>query len=332
MIEHVIELNTADFSSFERIHQVLNFDSLFHFDTHPFLDCRLPHSNPLILSHPLTPVNTILALFQRFSENNSGTTIAPKLLPDASWLRCGAVGMPQMMTVTTPVDPGRRFQLMAKAVAPMMSAEVRGRVGGVIFNTWRGLATVKIFKSPTNPRSTRQLAARAILTAQSQAWAALTAVQRAAWNTYAAAHVTSDWSSKSLRLTGQNWFVACNARIQICGGTPITDPPATVAPANPTAVVAGYTAGPPKLLTATWTTPSSATLFVALKIQGPKGQGVTPRFEGAYIIASIASNTTHPYTMISGAIPGKYGLWVYVIDKVTGLASEPIYSEVTVAT
>jgi hypothetical protein len=96
-------------------------------------------------------------------------------------------------------------------------------------------------------------------------------------------------------------------------------------------VVAGYTAGPPKLLTITWTTPASATIYVFIKVRGPVGQGVTPRFEGAYISAAIASNTAHPYTLISGATPGKYGIWVYAVDKTTGLASEPIYSEITVA-
>lgn len=59
---------------------------------------------------------------------------------------------------------------MAKVTLPLMSAEARGKVGGLIYNTWRGNSTVKIKKAPAQPRTARQLLIRAFATTCSRAW------------------------------------------------------------------------------------------------------------------------------------------------------------------
>lgn len=219
---------------------------------------------------------------------------------------------------------------MAKVVSPLMSVEARGKVAGIIYNTWRGLNTVKAFASPANPQTAAQLQARGYLQTYTSLWAGLTAVQRTSWTEYSSAHLLTDWTGKTKRLTGQNWYIGCNCRIARCGAAAITDPPAAAAPGAPTAVVASYTAGPPKLLKVTWTTPSSATVFVFIYVTGPHSAGRNPEINTASISAAIASNTAHPYTLITGATVGRYTCWVVAVDSVTGLASQPVSSAIDV--
>lgn len=211
---------------------------------------------------------------------------------------------------------------MAKLVMPAMSVEARGKMGGLVYNTWRGIATVKAFKSPTQPKTEAQLAARARMSTYSQAWAGLTTVERDAWETYAESHLQTDWTGKSLRLTSQNWYVGCNCRIALVGGTAITSPPSAAAPAMPTGVAMSFVSGSPGTIKIAWTAPTVATDFIVCYLEGPISAGRTPRKEMASIIGTWAASTTSPHTIVSSPTSGTYAAWVGVIDSLTGLASQ----------
>jgi hypothetical protein len=218
---------------------------------------------------------------------------------------------------------------MAKVVSPLMSIEARGKVGGLIFNTWRGLNTVKSFKSPVQPNTALQLAAKARLQTESQAWASLTAAQRTAWNQYAQDHILTDWTGKTKRLSGQNWFIACNCRLLLAGQAAITAPPAVPAPAAVVGFALSYDGAVTHKIQATWTSPIAAGVKLFIYAVGPLGAGRTPKIERAHIVQTPLSNVSTPLTIIDNSVAGKYGGWAVAVDIATGLASEPVFSEVT---
>lgn len=104
---------------------------------------------------------------------------------------------------------------MAKVSNPLHSSEARGAVGAQVYNTWRGLHIVKTRSGPTITQSADQLALRAITAQYSQRWATLTDSQRNAWSSFANSHPDTDWTGHPKRLSGFNWFIRINVRLQL---------------------------------------------------------------------------------------------------------------------
>ena len=101
---------------------------------------------------------------------------------------------------------------MAKVTGPLNSVEARGRVGALVYNTWRGLHTVKIHTDPATQFSDAQVYIRSLTAYCIGEWQGLSEVQYAAWRKYAEEHPDPDWSGSKKRLTGFNWFIRINVR------------------------------------------------------------------------------------------------------------------------
>jgi hypothetical protein len=114
---------------------------------------------------------------------------------------------------------------MAKVTGPLHSSEARGSLGTLTYNTWRGIATVKIRKGPAKEFTDDQKAVRALTKLCTISWKAITDAQRAAWNNYATTHQDCDWQGNPIRLTGYNWYVRINVRRQLVGGAISVTPP-----------------------------------------------------------------------------------------------------------
>lgn len=85
---------------------------------------------------------------------------------------------------------------MAGVRAPLFGLDASGSIGDAItFSKWKGRAYVRIKATPSNPSSPGQVATRAMMTFQTQAWAALSAAQKAAWETLAAAENYSPFNA-----------------------------------------------------------------------------------------------------------------------------------------
>jgi hypothetical protein len=216
---------------------------------------------------------------------------------------------------------------LAKVILPLMSQAARGKSGPLVYNQWRSLNTVKMLKSPVQPRTAAQLAARALLAAASSSWAALTADQRAAWQQYAIDHLESDWTGASKRLTAQNWYIRCHVRAALVSGATVTDPPTASAPAAITGLAFTNSGGHGTALSMAWATPTSSGDTLLVYRCGPISLGRIPRIEQASILAKVTAETTSPHTVIASAVAGRYGFWVVVIAEATGLASQPVYAE-----
>lgn len=113
---------------------------------------------------------------------------------------------------------------MAIVTWPLSSGEARGRVGDLIYNTWRGRSYVKAYTLPQILFSDAQIAARAITTLCTTRWHAITDAQRNAWEAYAVGHPLPSWTGTPKRLTGYNWFIKlnwfCQARLAAINDDP----------------------------------------------------------------------------------------------------------------
>lgn len=209
---------------------------------------------------------------------------------------------------------------MAKVIGPLHSSEARGRVGGLIFNTWRGSATVKAKHAPAQPGGAAQLQMRANASMLARYWGSiLDAVDRATWTAYAVAHVLTDWTGSTKRLTGLNWFLACSARLLMNDEAIVHTAPLVAAPDPPTGVTA---VGGSSQITLSWDTPTTAPLIVWFYIQGPRSPGRIPTRARAKFRGNITGDDLT--FVISGLTPGTHDIWVAVMDSVTGLVSTEI--------
>jgi hypothetical protein len=213
---------------------------------------------------------------------------------------------------------------MAKVINPLMSTEARGRVGGLIANTWRGISYLKAFCSPAQPRTQRQLQMRAWNAMLMRKWQSLTPTNRTNWNDYAVNHPDIDWTGNQKRLTGLNWYLRCNIRLLDLAKPVIADPPTTPAPdAVLGLAVAGTTAG----ITISYTTAADTTLSTDIRRVGPHSAGKQAKIEQAKHISyqgiEIGLITE------SGLLPGRYTAFVRVIDEDNGLASPDLSGSAT---
>jgi hypothetical protein len=187
-------------------------------------------------------------------------------------------------------------------------------MGGLVYNSWRGFATVKAKHAPAQPRTVLQLAVRAVAITCARAWQSL--ADPTAWNDYAAAHLLVDWTNSPKRLTGANWYVMLTTRLLRLGISPVVTPPVPAAPDAPT----GYTAvGAAGQITFDWAAPSAHTNSVELWWDGPhsagrKGSFPRARYQGA------------PWgdeggLIISGLQPGRYTTYARVVSRTDGQVS-----------
>lgn len=207
---------------------------------------------------------------------------------------------------------------MPKVKNPLFSQEARGGVAGLVYNTWRGINTVKTNTSPTGQGTVKRLAAQAKISAVSKLWATLTDVQRAAWSQYATDHPVTDWTGSPKRLTGMNWFVMCNINLELVGSANVLNAPTIAAP-DPTTGFAMASAT--HNLQCTWTTPTAATAYIVLFVAGPLSAGRTAKLENAKLSGAFAASTTPPHIIAATPAVGRYTGFAKVIDTTTGLAS-----------
>lgn len=214
---------------------------------------------------------------------------------------------------------------MAKVMNPLMSSEARGRVGGLIYNTWRGARTVKVKTSPAQPRSSRQLLIRAFCTTIVRAWALLDAAERASWAAYSVAHTDTDWTGSPQRITGINWFVRCTIRLFDLAKAQQDSAPVVPAPASVGALVATGSAGQ---ISCAFTAMAGTNLSIDLWTHGPRSAGVNSTIVRAKHRIYGPGETTP--LVIPSLSPGLYTVYARAISEDTGLASPFVSATATV--
>jgi hypothetical protein len=214
---------------------------------------------------------------------------------------------------------------MAKVTNPLMSSQARGKVGGMVFNNWRGFATVKVNKSPSQPRTSRQLAIRAFCTTLTRAWSALTAGNREGWTNYANAHPLLDWTNTPRRTTGINMFVAMNIRRLDMGSAQVDTAPTIAAPASVAGLVPTGGSGQ---ISVAHTSPGGTATQIDIWTHGPHSAGQVGNIVRAKHRSYAAAETTP--TVISGLSPGLYTVFARHINEADGQASPFTSADATV--
>ena len=87
-----------------------------------------------------------------------------------------------------------------------------GALGSMVFSHGRFGAYLRSRVVPTNPATAGQVLARNRLSNLTNLWYnTVTALQRAAWETYASNVPVTNRIGQQIYLTGLNWYVACNS-------------------------------------------------------------------------------------------------------------------------
>lgn len=100
----------------------------------------------------------------------------------------------------------------------LLASEMSGSIAGITASHNRGGQYFRARAIPVNPSSIRQQAIRAAMAALAVRWTTvLTQPQRDAWDVYAANVPVTDRLGASRKLTGLNWYSACNVPRQQSG-------------------------------------------------------------------------------------------------------------------
>jgi hypothetical protein len=101
-----------------------------------------------------------------------------------------------------------------------------GKIGGHVASKNRGGAYLRTKVTPTNPNTSAQAGARALLSSLSTAWSGLTESQRLGWNGAVKDFATTDIFGDIKNPSGINLYVKLNANLIGTGQAGISDAPA----------------------------------------------------------------------------------------------------------
>lgn len=119
---------------------------------------------------------------------------------------------------------------MAIFTAGLAVGQISGRVAGSVYSHNRGGPYIRNGTIPVTSTTPAAIAAKTRLASVSQDWQDLSAAVRLAFRTWAQANPVTNRLGKSITLTGHQWFVALNTRLEQAEQTPIVVPPDQPAP------------------------------------------------------------------------------------------------------
>lgn len=227
---------------------------------------------------------------------------------------------------------------MAKVVGPLHSTEARGSVGGLTYNTWRGLRTVKGRGGPAGPATGQRLAMLQLGKAASINWGLLGPDQRDAWNLFGNRQLLLDWTGQHKRNSGHSWYVSCWVRSTLLEQTPPDDPPALLNTWRGSNYGAYHTPQPEgdppvyyySIITVSWILadiPPDQQYYVELYLAGPASAGRQLTIHDAVRVgASIADDT---YAAANADHNGSYRIFARPVTA-TGLVGPWFSAPITI--
>ena len=118
---------------------------------------------------------------------------------------------------------------MAKIKWGMYVVDGRGKQGGHVLSKNRSGAYVRTKVTPSNPRTTAQMAVRGMFAAISARWSALTEVQRLSFEGRVTAYSGTDIFGDVRNPTGKNLFQKLNLNLENVGKIPVVICPEPIA-------------------------------------------------------------------------------------------------------
>lgn len=218
---------------------------------------------------------------------------------------------------------------MAKIRYGMIAGSVSGSQGNTVFSHNRYGAYIRERTVPTKATSVYANAQKAIFTNASKFWGNLPQATRLQWKTWCQTNPIVDRLGDKRILTGAAALTKLNAVILTAGGTPITEPPTTPAPAGLESASATYDIGAGNFQVTFAPTPLEADEELWIWAAVTNSPGVS-YVENLYKLCfQGAAATTSPASPQSG-IEARFGtlvvgqqvfLKLQVINRATGLTS-----------
>lgn len=217
-------------------------------------------------------------------------------------------------------------------------AQASGSIAGTVFSRNRGGNYARTRAIPTNPNTNAQQNVRGIFSTVSQAWAALTAAQRAAWENWANQNLVTDVLGDQIQLSGHQAHQKLNQRLSFIGSTVITEPPISAAPAGLTSITqtGDLGLGDFDLVFAASPTETDDKLWMRAALIN--SAGITYHTNALRFTGVSAAADTTPFDNLS-QVTAKFGtpivgqtlhMHVSVIDTLTGLRSGELSSDVVI--
>jgi len=207
-----------------------------------------------------------------------------------------------------------------------------GKIAGHIYSRNKGGAYSRTWVKPTNPKTTKQLAVRNILSALSQAWRGLTQTQRDQWTGATTNFKIKNRIGDIITQTGNGLYVQLNKNLSDIGVAAISTPPVPTAVGYLTALSVASAEGAGTIV-ATFTkvgfTNTAVKVFATPALSaGVNSPGTNYRQIG-YSASDEASpfNIQTSYDAVFGGV-GAAGQKIFVklvpVDANTGIAGQPI--------
>lgn len=215
----------------------------------------------------------------------------------------------------------------------ILTSPSSGSIAGTTFSHNRAGQYTRNRRTPVvGTRTPRQAVVKGNMTLSSQAWQALTSAQQAAWISYANGHPIVDALGQSIKLTGSQYFIKCQAALFNVGGPAITDPPvsSSVTPVAP-AFSAAFDA---PLAVVSWT-PGAGTDYVAIAVSKFTSLGVNFQKTYSQIGVSTADigffDLTTGFVSFAGSLAVGTKMWVRLTPvNQYGLTGSPVYLQIPV--
>ena len=113
---------------------------------------------------------------------------------------------------------------MARVQTSAIVSDVRGKVGGSVFQRSAQGLSLRTHSTPTNPRTNAQASSRSNLYALQVAWMSLTQDQRQAWDAWAQYQNLSTGYFSTCKMTGQQAFIQLNRYRSLAGLSILSNP------------------------------------------------------------------------------------------------------------
>jgi hypothetical protein len=223
---------------------------------------------------------------------------------------------------------------MAIIIPGAMVSQASGRIGGAIFSRNRGGAYVRNGSIPTTVTTPAAQAIKAVLAAQSMAWASLAPEVKEQWREWASQNPVINRLGQSRTLSGHQAFVQLNARLTYAEFDALVSPPVAPSPAPVIPAVVTFTDAPLALTVAFTPTPLSADVAVQCLAYLSNSPGVAYVKNRLALVTTSAAAAVSPLDILDDVVD-RFGtpqagqtlhIALRALDTTTGLISAPFYA------
>ena len=227
---------------------------------------------------------------------------------------------------------------MAKVFFSAAVADMRNKLGGVVYARNRYGAYSRNYVLTVNPGTPAQLTHQALFTTVSATWKTLTEAQRLSWREAALRVMRRDIFGNQNNLTGSQYFNKINLEYYLVNGSLLTNPPTLREIPIFKGLTLALDVGLLQLNVGLTTNNLTNQYAAVIRATSSQSQGAI-FFKNLYYRIRIRSNAANLPVNVYADYLAKYGGFIsgtrvgvqlYIVDKTTGLRSSPLNGYVDV--